>query len=158
MGGPVTVTHKNITRYFMTIPEAARLVLEAAAMGNGGEIFLFDMGQPVKIDDLARKMIKLSGFEPDKDIKIEYTGLRAGEKLYEELLTAKENTLPTYHGKIFIAKTEQLPEDEVRQHLEQLQQIVRRPHTADTDMQIVKNIKSLVKTFKSNNSKFSSLD
>lgn len=157
-GGPVTVTHKDITRYFMTIPEAARLVLEAAAMGNGGEIFLFDMGQPVKIDDLARKMIKLSGFEPDKDIKIEYTGLRAGEKLYEELLTAKENTLPTYHGKIFIAKTEQLPEDEVRQHLEQLQQIVRQPHTADTDMQIVKNIKSLVKTFKSNNSKFSSLD
>ena len=158
IGGPVTVTHPEITRYFMTIPEAARLVLEAVTMGNGGEIFLFDMGQPVKIDDLARKMIKLSGLEPDKDIKIEYTGLRAGEKLYEELLTQKENTLPTYHEKIFIAKTEEFSLDEIQQHLEELSSIVKEPFDENTNIKIVKNIKSLVKTFKSNNSEFEVLD
>ena len=157
-GGPLTVTHPDITRYFMTIPEAARLVLEAVTMGQGGEIFLFDMGQPVKIDDLARKMIKLSGLEPDKDIKIEYTGLRAGEKLYEELLTKKENTLPTYHEKIFIAKTEEFSVEEIKMHFEELKTIVKEPFNENTNMKIVKNIKSLVKTFKSNNSEFSVLD
>ena len=158
VGGPVTVTHKDITRYFMTIPEAARLVLEAATMGNGGEIFLFDMGQPVKIDDLARKMIKLSGLEPDKDIEIKYTGLRHGEKLYEELLAKKENTLPTYHEKIFIAKSEDYSRASVNKHLEELEQIVGQPFDENTNMQIVKNIKSLITTFKSNNSEFAVLD
>ena len=157
-GGPITVTHPDITRYFMTIPEASRLVLEAVTMGNGGEIFLFDMGKPVKIDDLAHRMVKLSGLEPDRDIKIEYTGLRAGEKLYEELLTKKEGTLPTYHEKIFIAKTEEFSKDEVQKHLEDLEAIIKEPFNGDTNMKIVGNIKSLVKTFKSNNSEFSVLD
>jgi FlaA1/EpsC-like NDP-sugar epimerase len=107
-GGPITVTHPDITRYFMTIPEACELVLEAGFMGNGGEIFVFDMGNPVKIADLAHQMIRLSGLVPDKDIKIVFTGLRPGEKLYEELLTDKENTIPTYHPKIMIAKVEEV--------------------------------------------------
>lgn len=105
-GGPVTVTHPDITRYFMTIPEACQLVLEAGFMGNGGEIFVFDMGKPVRITDLAINMIKLSGLEPDKDIKIEYTGLRPGEKLFEELLSSEEEILPTHHEKIKIAKVD----------------------------------------------------
>ena len=99
-GGPVTVTHPEVYRYFMTIPEACQLVLEAGFMGQGGEIFVFDMGQQMKIADLARAMIKLSGFIPDKDIQIVYTGLRPGEKLYEELLTDSEKTIPTHHAKI----------------------------------------------------------
>src|SRR5690606_25170421 len=99
-----TVTHPDITRYFMTIPEACQLVLEAGNMGNGGEIFLFDMGQPVKIVDLARKMVKLSGLVLGKDIQIEFVGLRPGEKIKEELLSDTENTLPTHHPKITIAK------------------------------------------------------
>jgi FlaA1/EpsC-like NDP-sugar epimerase len=107
-GGPVTVTHPEITRFFMTIPEACELVLEAGIVGNGGEIFVFDMGNPVKIVDLAKNMIRLSGLEPDKDIKIVFTGLRPGEKLYEELLSNKENTLPTFHPKIKIAKVENI--------------------------------------------------
>ena len=105
-GGPVTVTHPEITRYFMTIPEACQLVLEAGFMGNGGEIFVFDMGKPVKIADLAVNMIRLSGLEPGKDIKIEFTGLRPGEKLYEELLSAEEEVLPTHHEKIKVAKVD----------------------------------------------------
>ena len=103
-GGPVTVTHPDITRYFMTIPEACRLVLEAGSMGKGGEIFVFDMGESVKIADLAKKMIRLAGLMPDKDIEIAYTGLRPGEKLYEELLNDQENTVPTHHEKIMIGK------------------------------------------------------
>ena len=103
-GGPVTVTHPDITRFFMTIPEACRLVMEAATMSTGNQIFVFDMGKSVKIDTLARRMIELAGFEPDKDIKIEYTGLRPGEKLYEEVLSDKENTIPTSHERILVAK------------------------------------------------------
>ena len=106
-GGPVTVTHPDIIRYFMTIPEACQLVLEAGTMGNGGEIFVFDMGQPVKIADLARRMIELSGMEVGKDIEIEYTGLRPGEKLYEELLSNNENTKETPHNKIRVATIEE---------------------------------------------------
>lgn len=104
MGGPLTVTHPDITRYFMTIPEACQLVLEAGFMGRSDEIYVFDMGKPVKITNLANQMIRLSGLIPDKDIKIIYTGLRPGEKLFEELLTDKENTLPTHHPKIMIAR------------------------------------------------------
>jgi FlaA1/EpsC-like NDP-sugar epimerase len=103
-GGPVTVTHPDITRYFMTIPEASRLVLEACVMGNGGEIFVFDMGNPIRILDLAKKMIELSGFIPDKEIAIEFTNLRPGEKMYEELFKESEQLIPTYHPKIMLAK------------------------------------------------------
>ena len=103
-GGPVTVTHPEVTRYFMTIPEACQLILQAGAMGHGGEIFILDMGTPIKIDDMARDLIRLSGFEPDVDIKIEYVGLRPGEKLYEELITEGEGILPTSHEKIMVLK------------------------------------------------------
>jgi len=112
-GGPVTVTHPEITRYFMTIPEACQLVLEAGFMGQGGEIFVFDMGEPVKIVDLANQMIRLSGLVPEKDIKIVYTGLRPGEKLYEELLTDKETTKPTHHPKIKIAMVQKMHKKEL---------------------------------------------
>jgi FlaA1/EpsC-like NDP-sugar epimerase len=104
-GGPVTVTDPEVTRFFMTIPEACRLVLEAATMGKGGEIYVFDMGQPVRIQDLAEKMIRLSGKEPGRDIAIVHTGLRPGEKRYEELLASQENTLPTHHPRILIGRT-----------------------------------------------------
>jgi FlaA1/EpsC-like NDP-sugar epimerase len=103
-GGPVTVTHPEVTRYFMTIPESCQLILQAGAMGEGGEIFLLDMGTPIKIDDMARDLIRLSGFEPDVDIKIEYIGLRPGEKLYEELITEGEGIVPTSHEKIMVLK------------------------------------------------------
>lgn len=156
-GGPVTVTHPEITRYFMTIPEASRLVLEAAIMGKGGEIFLFDMGESVKIRSLAERMIKLSGLEPGKDIEIKYTGLRPGEKLREELLTQKENTLPTYHEKIFIAKQEEVDSQEVEKRISELAEILSSDQE-DRDMAIVKNIKRLVSTFKSNNSIYEVLD
>jgi FlaA1/EpsC-like NDP-sugar epimerase len=162
-GGPVTVTHKDIMRYFMTIPEASRLVLEAVTMGKGGEIFLFDMGEPVKIKDLAERMIKLSGLEPDKDIKIEYCGLRPGEKLVEELLTKKEDSLPTYHQKIFIAKTEKVNKEEINKKIEELKAILNKASLEEDflskqEMEIVENIKQTVKTFKSNNSRFEVLD
>lgn len=156
-GGPVTVTHPEITRYFMTIPEASRLVLEAATMGKGGEIFLFDMGEAVKIRSLAERMIKLSGLEPDKDIEIKYTGLRPGEKLMEELLTKKENTLPTYHEKIFIAKQEDVNPQEVEKSMSELAELLSSDQE-DRDMAIVENIKHLVATFKSNNSVYEVLD
>jgi FlaA1/EpsC-like NDP-sugar epimerase len=103
-GGPVTVTHPDITRFFMTIPEACQLILQAGAMGDGGEIFILDMGTPIKIIDMARDLIRLSGFEPDVDIKIEYVGLRPGEKLHEELITEGENIVPTRHEKIMVLK------------------------------------------------------
>ena len=138
----------------MTIPEACRLVLEAGVMGKGGEIFLFDMGNPVKIVDLAKRMIKLSGFEPDNDIMIEFTGLRPGEKLYEELLNKKEHSLPTYHNKIFIANNEVFDFDFVQESFSDLE---KQCHNQGED-KIVSCIKRLVSTFKSNNSRFEKLD
>ena len=124
-GGPVTVTHPEINRFFMTIPEACRLVMEAATMSEGNQICVFDMGTPVKIDDLARRMILLAGFEPDKDIKIEYTGLRPGEKLYEEVLANEENTVPSFHPRIRIAKVREYTYQEVDKALEQMVQLAR---------------------------------
>lgn len=154
-GGPVTVTHPDITRYFMTIPEACQLVLEAGSMGNGGEIFVFDMGQPVKIADLARKMIKLSGLTPDEDIKIEYSGLRPGEKLYEELLNNAENTMPTYHEKILIAKTRMY---EYQKLSDQIQNLIEPAKKQEPVTLVVKAMKELVPEFISNNSEFEKLD
>ncbi|HJV18953.1 MAG TPA: nucleoside-diphosphate sugar epimerase/dehydratase [Sediminibacterium sp.] len=154
-GGPVTVTHPDITRFFMTIPEACQLVLEAGSMGNGGEIFVFDMGSPVKIADLARKMIKLSGLEPDDDIKIEYSGLRPGEKLYEELLNNAENTLPTYHEKILIAKTRTL---EYATLSVQIDALIGPAQRQESVTLVVKAMKELVPEFVSNNSEFEKLD
>lgn len=154
-GGPVTVTHPDITRYFMTIPEACQLVLEAGSMGNGGEIFVFDMGQPVKIADLARKMIKLSGLEPDDDIKIEYSGLRPGEKLYEELLNNAENTMATYHEKILIAKTRTYEYESLSI---QIQNLIEPAQKQESVTLVVKAMKELVPEFISNNSEFEKLD
>ena len=152
-GGPLTVTHKDITRFFMTIPEACQLVLEAGVMGNGGEIYVFDMGESVKIFDLAKKMIHLSGMEYPKDIDIEITGLRPGEKLYEELLTSDENTIPTYHHKILIAKTENINVKEIKQKIEKL--IIKNTLT---NIDIVKALKSIIPEYISNNSEFEKLD
>ncbi len=153
-GGPVTVTHPEITRYFMTIPEACQLVLEAGAMGTGGEIFIFDMGESVKIAELAKKMIKLSGLKLGKDIKIEYTGLRPGEKLYEELLNAKENTLPTHHSRIMIAKVREYDFNLVRDEMESLLQVGANGDT----IKLVKKMKEIVPEFISQNSVFQALD
>ena len=150
-GGPVTVTHPEIIRYFMTIPEACRLVLEAGSMGHGGEIYIFDMGKPVKIVDLARRMISLSG---RTDVKIEFTGLRHGEKLYEELLNIKELTKPTHHEKIMIAKVREYDYDEVK---ERIQHLIEISYTYD-QMKIVAAMKDLVPEFISKNSIFESLD
>ena len=153
-GGPITITHPDIIRYFMTIPEACQLVLEAGAMGNGGEIYIFDMGKPVKIIDLARKMIKLAGFIPDKDIKIQIVGLRPGEKLYEELLNDTSKTLPTYHEKIMISE-EILDEFVIlNTHIDELISIANH---FDND-QIVLKMKQIVPEFKSMNSTFELLD
>jgi FlaA1/EpsC-like NDP-sugar epimerase len=154
-GGPVTVTHPNITRFFMTIPEACQLVLEAGSMGKGGEIFVFDMGKPVPIIDLAKKMIRLYGLIPNVDVEITYTGLRPGEKLYEELLTDSENTLPTYHEKIMIAKVRQPSTDGLEQEFTQLIQLA---HKKQNSMELVGRMKQLVPEFVSNNSIFESLD
>ena len=153
-GGPVTVTHPEITRYFMTIPEACRLVMEAATLSNGKDIYVFDMGQPVKIDHLARRMIELAGLVPDKDIEIKYTGLRPGEKLYEEVLSDKENTKPTTHDRIRIATVRQYSyEDACRfaSELEDLSREVRIP-------EMVKLMKQVVPEFISKNSKFEIYD
>jgi len=151
-GGPVTVTHPDITRYFMTIPEACQLVLEAGFMGSGGEIFVFDMGEPVKIVDLARQMIKLSGYEPDKEIKIEFSGLRPGEKLYEELLTDKEKTLPTYNSKVKIAEVADFDHEATLAKIVSLLQSAYRLSEAD----LIAKLSAIVPEFTSSNSKFSS--
>jgi FlaA1/EpsC-like NDP-sugar epimerase len=154
-GGPVTVTHPNIIRYFMTIPEASQLVLEAGAMGEGGEIFVFDMGKPVPIVDLARKMIRLSGLVPNIDIEIKYTGLRPGEKLYEELLSDAENTISTHHDKILIAKIREEKIEGLETHFEELFTYAGQ---AGQSMAMVSKMKELVPEFVSNNSVFEKLD
>ena len=153
-GGPVTITHPDITRYFMTIPEASQLVLEAASLGKGGEIFVFNMGKSVKIIDLARKMIMLSGLKEGKDINITITGLRPGEKLFEELLSDTENTLPTHHAQILIGKVREYDYKEVKEIIDEL------IHSFDTQNNevIVQRMKDLVPEFISNNSVFQKLD
>jgi FlaA1/EpsC-like NDP-sugar epimerase len=153
-GGPVTVTHPEITRYFMTIPEACRLVLEAGTMGQGGEIFVFDMGKSVKIVELAKKMIRLSGFKPNEDIEIKFTGLRPGEKLYEELLNDLENTLPTHHEKIMIAKVRENNYDIVSMKIGELQQRL----ATQNKNEVVYQMKIIVPEFKSKNSIYEQLD
>jgi FlaA1/EpsC-like NDP-sugar epimerase len=152
-GGPVTVTDERITRYFMTIPEACQLVLEAGVMGNGGEIFVFDMGESVKIIDLAKNMIRLSGLEEGKDIRIEITGLRPGEKLYEELLNAAENTLPTHHPKILKAR-ERAVTAPVFESIDQLLVEIG----SNDNFSLVKCMKDIVPEYISNNSEYSILD
>lgn len=153
-GGPVTITHPDIVRYFMTIPEACELVLQAGTMGNGGEIFVFDMGAPVKIKDLAIKMIKLSGLEPEVDIKLEYTGLRPGEKLYEELLSDNTKNLPTPHEKIMVSKDPHMQFEEI----ESLSNKIIESALYQDKEEIVKILKHIVPEFKSNNSVFVKLD
>ncbi|WP_323489979.1 nucleoside-diphosphate sugar epimerase/dehydratase [Flavobacterium sp. PL02] len=153
-GGPLTITHPDIIRYFMTIPEACQLVLEAGAMGNGGEIYIFDMGKPVRIIDLARKMIKLAGFIPEKEIKIQIVGLRPGEKLFEELLNDTSKTLPTYHNKIMIA--EEIQDEYESLHIE-IDELIGISKFFDND-DIVAKMKKIVPEFKSMNSSFEILD
>lgn len=153
-GGPVTVTHPEITRFFMTIPEACRLVMEAATMSDGNQIFVFDMGESVKIDDLARRMIKLAGFTPDKDIMVEYSGLRPGEKLYEEVLSNKENTIPTDHDRIMIAKVRSYDYEDARTVADELEQLSRAVEIPD----MVRLMKRTVPEFKSKNSRFEVYD
>jgi FlaA1/EpsC-like NDP-sugar epimerase len=153
-GGPVTVTHAEIVRYFMTIPEACQLVLEAGAMGQGGEIFVFDMGEPVKIVDLAKKMIRLSGKKLNEDIKIEFTGLRAGEKLYEELLNNQEQVIDTYHPKIKIAKVRPADFDAIVDQLQDFEELIK----LKDEFQLVGHLKQLVPEYISNYSRFSELD
>ena len=153
-GGPVTLTHKEITRYFMTIPEACQLVLEAGAMGEDGQILIFDMGESVKIYDLAIKMIQLSGFQYPADIDIVVTGLRPGEKLYEELLNSTENTLPTHHPKIMIAKVEEVDKDCLRNCIDTILDVMPQ----FDNFSLVREIKTIVPEFISNNSIYESLD
>ena len=153
-GGPVTVTHREIIRYFMTIPEACQLVLEAGFMGRGGEIFMFDMGDPVKIYDLATQMIFLAGLKPEVDIPVEITGLRPGEKLYEELLTDKENTIPTHHTKIKLAKVCRLDFGSIKFMVDAL----LIASQIESDEELVCRMKTLVPEYVSHNSKFSTYD
>ncbi|MFB5946995.1 polysaccharide biosynthesis protein [Albibacterium profundi] len=153
-GGPVTVTHPEITRYFMTIPEAVQLVLEAGTMGHGGEIFVFDMGKPVKIIDMAKKMIQLAGYEEGRDIKIVFSGLRPGEKLYEELLATAELTLPTHHEKISIAKVRVYPYDDTSRSIDEL---IGATKTKNNEA-IVRKMKEIVPEFISKNSVYEQLD
>ena len=151
-GGPVTVTDERIVRYFMLIPEACKLVLEAGTKGNGGEIFIFDMGQPVRIADLAERMIKLSGA---KNVEIQYTGLREGEKLYEEMLNDKEKTKPTFHEKIRIAKVREYDFDQVSKDIDELIAIAKQYD----DIATVRKMKEIVPEYKSENSpKYEALD
>ena len=153
-GGPVTITHPDIVRYFMTIPEACELVLQAGTMGKGGEIFVFDMGAPVKIKDLAIKMIKLSGFEPEIDIKLKYTGLRPGEKLYEELLSDGTKNLPTPHEKIMVSMDPHMEFEEI----ESLANKITKAALRRDKIEVVKLLKKMVPEFISNNSVFEKLD
>ena len=153
-GKPLTITHPDITRYFMTISEACQLVLEAGSMGKGGEIFIFDMGSPMKIADLAKKMIQLSGLELGKDIQINYTGLRPGEKLFEELLANEENTLPTHHKKIMIAKVKSYPFDFVSAEIDGLIELFN----SQNNEAIVTKMKKIVPEFLSKNSEYERLD
>ena len=153
-GGPVTVTHPEITRYFMTIPEACRLVLEAGCMGKGGEIFVFDMGKSVKIVELAKKMIRLAGLVPNEDIKISYSGLRPGEKLFEELLNDNENTMPTHHEKIMIGQVREYDFDDIQEQLTKLLKYALTDHVT----KVVQQMKVIVPEFKSKNSIFEELD
>ena len=153
-GGPVTVTHPEITRFFMTIPEACRLVMEAATMSTGNQIFVFDMGESVKIDDLARRMIRLAGFTPDVDIKVEYSGLRPGEKLYEEVLSNRENTIPTDHSRIRIAKVREYDYADALAAADSLERLSREVEIDD----MVRLMKSTVPEFISQNSRFEKLD
>ena len=153
-GGPITVTHPEITRFFMTIPEACQLVLEAGAMGKGGEIFIFDMGEPVKIVDLAKKMIKLSRLELGRDIQISFTGLRPGEKLYEELLNDTENTLPTHHSKIMIAKVQKYDFETITAKVDELIALFK----LQENTRIVSSMKEIIPEYKSQNSVFEKLD
>jgi FlaA1/EpsC-like NDP-sugar epimerase len=153
-GGPVTVTHPEITRYFMTIPEACQLVLEASSMGKGGEIFLFDMGKSVKIVDLAKKMIRLSGLTLGKDIQLIFTGLRPGEKLYEELLSDEENTIPTHHPQILIAKVREYDFNLIQHHLADLNHLLS---LQDNDS-LIQKMKKIVPEYISNNSIYERFD
>ena len=153
-GGPVTVTHPEITRFFMTIPEACRLVMEAATMSTGNQIFVFDMGESVKISDLAVRMIKLAGYTPDEDIKIEYTGLRPGEKLYEEVLSDHENTMPTNHSRIRIAKVREYSYEDALAFADQLEHLSREVDITS----MVKLMKQIVPEFVSKNSRFEEYD
>ena len=153
-GGPVTVTHPDIVRFFMTIPEACRLVMEAATMSSGNQIFIFDMGEPVKIDTLARNMISLAGLVPDKDIKIEYTGLRPGEKLYEEVLANSENTMPAFHERIRIAKVRSYDYKEACEVVEELESLSKK---VDIENMVIL-MKKTVPEYKSKNSRFEEYD
>jgi FlaA1/EpsC-like NDP-sugar epimerase len=153
-GGPITVTHPDITRYFMTIPEACQLVLEAGALGKGGEIFIFDMGKSMRILELAEKMIWLSGLEPRKDIDIVFTGLREGEKLFEELLNNTENTIPTHHTKIMIAKVQEYSYTEINKYVELFNDLVYDRN----ELKMVALMKELVPEYKSNYSRYEVLD
>ncbi len=153
-GGPITITHPDITRYFMTIPEACQLVLEAGCMGNGGEIYIFDMGESVKIIDLANKMIRLSGLTVGKDIEIVFTGLRPGEKLFEELLNNSENTIPTHNKQIMISKLQSTDPEQVKIEISKL---IEMFNTQD-NVKIVRQLKSIVPEYRSNNSIYESLD
>jgi len=153
-GGPITITHPEIIRYFMTIPEACQLVLEAGAMGNGGEIYIFDMGKPVKIIDLAKKMIRLAGFIPDKDVEIKIIGLRPGEKLFEELLNDSSKTLPTHNAKIMIAQETSDDFDEVNESIMELINVAKNL----SDFEVVSQMKKIVPEYKSLNSEFQMLD
>lgn len=153
-GGPVTVTHPEINRFFMTIPEACRLVMEAATLPVENRICVFDMGESVKIDTLARRMIRLAGFEPDKDIMIEYTGLRPGEKLYEEVLSTKENTLPTSHDRIRIASVRDYDYEKISAEFDEIAELSRNVEIEKT----VQLMKAIVPEFKSKNSVYEKYD